>query len=113
MIQTILLNGNFITLDAAMPRASAVAISYGRLAAVGDNAEIARLAGRGTSIINLDGKTALPGLSDAHLHWQAQAQSMRSVDVFELPSKADALERVRQRAQQTPPGEWVTGQGWA
>ena len=113
MIQSLLLNGNIITLDDARPRASAVAISYGRLVAVGDDAEIARLAGRGTAIIDLDGKTVLPGLTDAHLHWQAQAQSMRSVNVFELPGKADALERIQIRAQQTPAGEWITGQGWA
>ena len=37
----------------------------------------------------------------------------RSVNVFELPSKADALERIQIRAQQTPAGEWITGQGWA
>ena len=42
MIQSILLNGNIITLDDARPRASAAAISYGRLVAVGDDAEIAR-----------------------------------------------------------------------
>lgn len=113
MIQTILLNGNLITLDEARPRASAAAISYGRLVALGDDAEISRLAGRGTRTLDLDGKTVLPGLTDAHLHWQAQAESMRSVNVFELPSKAEALERVRQRAQQTALGEWITGQGWA
>ena len=113
MIQTILRNGNFITLDDARPRASALAISYGRIAAIGSDAEITRLASAGTNIVNLDGKTALPGLTDAHLHWQAQAQSMRSVNVFEVASKAEALHRVRRRAQQTAPGEWITGQGWA
>ncbi len=113
MIQSILLNGNIITLDDARPRASAAAISYGRLVAVGDDAEIARLAGHGTKTIDLDGKTVLPGLTDAHLHWQAQAESMRSVNVFELSSKAAAQEQVRKRALQTPAGEWITGQGWA
>ncbi len=113
MIQSILLNGNFITLDAGLPRASAVAISYGRLVAVGADAEIARLAGPATTTIDLNGKTVLPGLTDAHLHWQAQAESMRSVNVFELPSKAQALDRVRARALQTPADGWITGQGWS
>ena len=113
MIQSILHNGNIITLDASRPRASALAISYGRVAAIGDDAEITRLASADTNIIDLAGKTVLPGLTDAHLHWEAQAKSMRSVNVFELPSKAEALARVRERAQQTPPGEWITGQGWA
>ena len=113
MIHTILHNGNFITLDDALPRASALAISYGRIIAIGGDAEITRLASAGTNIVNLDGKTALPGLTDAHLHWQAQAEAMRSVNVFEVASKAEALHRVRARAQQTTPGEWITGQGWA
>ncbi len=113
MIHSILLNGNIITLDDARPRASAMAIGYDRLVAVGDDAEVTRLAGPGTTTLDLDGKTVLPGFTDAHLHWQAQAESMRSVNVFELPSKAEALERVQLRAQQTPAGEWITGQGWA
>ena len=113
MIQTILHNGNIITLDESRPRATALAISYGRVVAVGGDAEISRLAGKDTTLVNLDGKTILPGLTDAHLHWEAQARSMRSVNVFEVASKAEALRRVQERAEQTPPGEWITGQGWA
>ena len=113
MIQTILHNANIITLDESRPRASACAISYGRVVAVGADAEILRLANADTATVNLGGKTIIPGLTDAHLHWQAQAESMRSVNVFELPSKAEALERVAERARQMPPGHWITGQGWA
>ena len=113
MIQTILVNGNIITLDERRPRVSALAISYGRVVALGGDAEIRRLAGAGATVVNLGGKTVLPGLIDAHLHWEAQARSLRSVNVFEVPSKAQALERVRERLAQTPAGEWITGQGWA
>ena len=113
MIQTILHNGNIITLDESRPRASALAVSYGRVVAVGGDADIAPLAGRDTTLVNLDGKTILPGLTDAHLHWEAQAKSMRSVNVFEVASKAEALRRVHERAERTLPGEWITGQGWA
>ena len=113
MIQTILVNGNIITLDERRPRVSALAISYGRVVALGDDAEIRRLAGAGATVANLDGKTVLPGLVDAHLHWEAQARALRSVNVFEAPSKERALERVRERLAQTAAGEWITGQGWA
>ncbi len=112
MIDMILFNGNIITLDARQPRVSALATAYGRIAALGDDGEIRRLAGSATVEINLDGKTVLPGLTDAHIHWEWQARSLRSVDVFEVASKDIALQRVRERAAATPPGEWITGQGW-
>ncbi len=113
MIQTLLVNGNIITLDERRPRASALAISYGRVVALGEDADLRRLAGSGATVVNLDGKTVLPGLCDAHLHWEAQARALKSVNVFEIPNKAEALERVRERAAQSPAGEWITGQGWA
>ena len=113
MIQTILFNGNIITLDAKQPRVSALAVSYGRVAALGTDAEIRRLADGATAAFNLDGKTILPGLTDAHLHWEWQSRALRSVDVFEAESKQQALERVRRRVEQTAAGEWIEGQGWA
>ena len=113
MIDLILFNGNIITLDERQPRVSALATAFGRIAALGDDPEIRRLAGQSTVEIDLDGKTVLPGLTDAHLHWEWQSRALRSVDVFEVPNKEVALERVRQRAAVTPAGEWITGQGWA
>ncbi len=113
MIQTILFNGNIITLDDRRPRVSALAISYGRLVALGNNEDIQGLGDSGTVVVNLDGKTVLPGLTDAHLHWEAQARALKSVKVFEVSSKALALERVAERVNNTAAGEWITGQGWA
>lgn len=113
MIDTILLGGNIITLDKKQPRVSALALSYGRVVALGADDEIRRLANAATNVVNLDGKTVLPGLTDAHLHWQAQAQAMRSVNVFEVPDKSIAVERVRERVRETPAEVWVQGQGWA
>ncbi len=113
MIHTILLNGNIITLNKAAPRVSALAIGFGRVVARGTDAEIRRLATANTAAVNLDGKTVIPGLTDAHLHWEAQARAMRSVNVFEVPDKAIAVERVRERVNETPTGEWIQGQGWA
>ena len=113
MIQTILYNGSIYTLDNNRPQVSALAISYGRIVALGSDATIRRLANSHTVEVNLDGRTVLPGLTDAHLHWEAQARSLSAVDVFEVPSKAIALERVKQRADATTSGEWIYGQGWA
>lgn len=113
MIHTILYNGNIITLDEARPRVGALAISYGRLVALGDDAEIRRLADAGTALINLDGKAILPSFTDAHLHWEGQSRSLRSVELDELPSRAAAIERVALRAADAAPGDWIEGRGWA
>jgi len=113
MIQTILFNGNIITLDKTKPRVSAVAISYGRLVALGDDDTILALANATTTQMNLGGKTILPGLTDAHLHWEWQSRALQSVDVFEVDSKQTAIERVKERADVTSAGDWVTGRGWA
>ena len=113
MIQTILVNGNIITLDPTQPRVSALAISYGRVVALGTDDEIRALANTKTVIQNLDGKTVLPGLTDAHLHWEWQSRALKSVDVFEIPSKQIGLDRVKTRASETSAGEWITGWGWA
>ena len=65
-------------------------------------------------MVNLDGKTVIPGLTDAHLHWEAQARAMRSVNVFEAPEKTDrgragaGARHVKRR-----PASGSTGQGWA
>ena len=92
---------------------SSLAISYGRLVALGNDDDIQRLSDSRTVAVNLDGKTVLPGLTDAHLHWEAQSRALKSVNVFEVSSKALALERVAERVNSTAAGQWITGQGWA
>ncbi len=113
MIHTILFNGNIVTLDENRTRVSALAISYGRVLALGADEAIRRLANASTNEVDLDGKTVLPGFTDAHLHWEAQSRALRSVNVFEVANKGIALERVRERIREIPAGTWVEGQGWA
>ena len=113
MIQKILVNGNIITLDANQPRVSALAISYGRVVALGTDDEIRALANSKTVEQNLDGKTVLPGLTDAHIHWEWTSRSLKSVDVFEIASKQIGLDRVKASADQLAAEEWITGWGWA
>jgi len=113
MIEKILYNANVITLDDTMPSATAIAISYGRIVAVGSDDDIFALATADTEKVNLSGYTITPGLTDSHLHWAWTARAMSDVDVFEVPSKQTALDRVAERVLQVPAGEWITGQGWS
>ncbi|GAB4574853.1 MAG: amidohydrolase [Anaerolineae bacterium] len=111
MITRILFNGHIRTLDPARPIASALAVIGERIVAVGDDS-LHSLAGPDTVLDNLGGRTVLPGLTDAHLHFEGLAEALQSVDLFEVPSKEEALRRVKQKAEQTPPGEWIFGRGW-
>ena len=69
-IDRVYYNGNLITVDSSLPVAQAIAIdSDGDIASVGSNSEILVLADENTSIIDLEGKTMLPGFNDSHSHW--------------------------------------------
>jgi predicted amidohydrolase YtcJ len=109
----ILFNGQIITLDGSYPTATALAVKAGRIAAVGDTASILSLASPNTRLNNLDGQTVVPGLVDAHVHWQRFAESRREVNLDGVRSKAQALEKIAELAQNTSPGSWITGFGWS
>ncbi len=111
LIDRILYNGNIITLSEEKPRVSALALSGDRIIAYGGD-DLLSLAGSHTKRANLDGRTVIPGLTDAHIHWQGVALSFHEVNVFEAPSKEVALQRVAECAAITPPGQWITGAGW-
>lgn len=113
MIERILTNARILTLNPAQPHATALAIGGGRILAVGNDDTIRALARPGTTVEHMEGRPIIPGLTDAHIHWEGVAHSLADVDVFEVPSKSEALRRVAERVQRTPPGEWIVGQGWS
>ncbi|MEO8608963.1 MAG: amidohydrolase [Chloroflexota bacterium] len=112
LVDRILYNGRMVTLDNAQPRVAALALKDGRVVAFGSNHEMLALAGAGTIRENLAGKTVVPGLTDAHIHWEWTARVLHQVNVFEVPNKAVAVERVAEWTSKTPAGQWVCGSGW-
>lgn len=113
MIDTILYNGNIITLNSTQSRVSAIAISFGRIVALGNDSDILNLARPDTVKHNLNGKFVIPGLTDAHLHFEWISRSLSSVDLYEVPSKAEALKRIADFAIAHPDHEWILGRGWS
>ncbi|HZS77301.1 MAG TPA: amidohydrolase [Ktedonobacteraceae bacterium] len=108
------LNGTIYTMDAAQPRAQAMAIdsTSGRIIAVGDNDEVRRVGDRHAEIIDLRGKTVLPGFIDAHIHLIYAAYRSYYIDATGCKSEDEVAELVRQRAEQTPAGQWIQGGQW-
>lgn len=108
----VLHHANVITLDRSTPRAQALAILGERIVAVGSNDDILPLAGPNTHVENAGGRTVIPGLTDAHIHWQQTAESLQQVNLFDLPDRQAAVDAVARRVAQTPPGQWIVGYGW-
>lgn len=109
----LLLNGNVVTVDESKPTARAVAITDGRILAVGSTAEMEQYRGAETEVIELDGLTVVPGLVDAHLHFpNLGADRSHLVELDDAGSLEEALALVERRASGLEPGEWLTGSGW-
>lgn len=103
-------NGKIATLDAGETVVEAVAVRDGAFLAVGANEDIKKLAGPATKMVDLGGKTVVPGLIDAHCH-PMEAMLMRDTFVDcrypECPSVKVALERIAAWAEKVPKGSWV------
>jgi hypothetical protein len=107
--ESILINGNFLTMDAANPRAQAVAISAGRFLAVGSKDDVARLATARTRKFDLGGRTVVPGFIDCHSHPASSGlRHLREVDC-DLRSITAIQQAIRERAAKTPKGRWILG----
>ena len=103
--ELILYNANVVTVDAANPRAQALAIAGGRFLAVGSNEDVRRLATARSRSVNLEGKTVLPGFIDAHSHPSGAGRShLRNVDC-DLRSITEIQAAIRARAEKTPRGQ--------
>ena len=109
----VFLAGSVMTMDAARPSASAVAVGGGRILAVGDDRTALELAGRRTRRIDLAGRTLLPGFTDAHCHPVLAGIELRQCSLHDLPETRDAyLEAIRSYAAARPDLEWIVGSGW-
>jgi len=113
---SILVNGDVRLMDRRSSRAAAVAIRGDGIQAVGTTREIQRLAGPSTKVIDLAGRTALPGINDSHVHGLAAGVSLPplSLDVSfpTVTSIAQIVAAVAAAVQGTPAGAWIRGSGW-
>ena len=101
----ILLNGNFHTIDKAQPLASAVAIKDGKFLAVGDAEAAMRHRGNATKVVDLNGRSVVPGLNDSHIHLKAAAGDVISIIGSSGSGKSTFLRCINLRSEERRVGK--------
>ena len=96
----------------AMKRAEAIAVRGDRIEAVGENAEILKLRGPETQVVELGGKFVMPGFNDAHLHLADAGFQRLTVNLVGVKSLEEFRERIRAKVEAAEPGDWILGGGW-
>lgn len=110
--ELVLRGGDVHTMDAARPRATAIAVRGGRIAAVGSDSDVAPWIGPATRVVELGGRSVTPGLVDAHCHVFGLAADLQRVSVRNLASEEAVAEVMAKAAAGRPAGEWLLGRGW-
>lgn len=105
-------NGNVYTANDQLPTAQAIAVKGDRIVFVGSNADAQKFVGKDTKVIDLQGKTVLPGFTDAHQHLSGVGFREMTLNLEGSTSLEDLLAKLKARVDQAKPGEWVTGRGW-
>ncbi len=100
-------NAKVVTVDAKFSVAEAVAVRGGKVAAVGTSADVLKLKGPATRVVDAGGKTVLPGLYDSHVHPGGAALSEVGDPVPDLRSLTEVFDFIKKRAAATPEGQWI------
>jgi predicted amidohydrolase YtcJ len=109
----VLINGKIVTVDAAVPAASWIAVRGDRITALGAGPkDYVRHVGDGTEIIDLGGALTIPGLIESHGHFTGLGQSKTILDLTKARSWEDVVALVAAAAAAAKPGEWILGRGW-
>jgi predicted amidohydrolase YtcJ len=105
-------NARIYTVDDSRPVVAAMAVRDGKVLFSGSAGEALALRGAGTRVVDLGGRTVIPGMVDAHAHLLGLGQSLRTVNLFGAKSYDEIIARMVDRAKGLPPGQWLLGRGW-
>jgi predicted amidohydrolase YtcJ len=108
---TIYRNGRIYTMNADSAIADALAIAHDKIIGIGTNEYIGRKF-KAKNIIDLGGKTVLPGLIDAHCHLLGLGLARMTVDVYGTHSETEAAEKISQQVSVSSQDQWIRGRGW-
>jgi len=111
--QTIYVGGDILTMKGPRPNyVQALAVRDGKIVYVGDRAGAMRLRGQSTELVDLKGRTLLPGFIDAHGHFVYFGKNLMDANLFGSADVADVLARMKAQAAKVPEGAWIVGFGY-
>lgn len=105
-------NGKIVTMDASNPQVQALAVSGDKILAVGSNEEIHSYMDESTVVIDLGGKLAVPGLIEAHGHFNSLGRSKLHLNLMTTQNWDEIVAMVKEAADKAQPDEWIQGRGW-
>lgn len=108
----VLRNGKIVTMNPAAPAARAMAVSGGRIAAIGGEDAIQPWIGPKTRVIDLHGMTAIPGFIEGHGHFTGVGEFRMGLDLRDARTWDEIVARVGRAVKEAKPGEWIVGRGW-
>lgn len=108
----VLRNGVVSTLEPASPTAEAIAVKDGKILFVGNNFDAGKYVGKGTKVIDLQGKFVMPGFIESHAHFIGLGESLINLDLRGAKNWNEVIEIVSSASKKLQPGEWIIGRGW-
>ena len=108
----IVTNARIYTSDDTRPVVEAVAVAGGKVLFAGNAAGAMALKGAATRVLDVGGRTVIPGMIDAHGHVAGLGDALHIVDLTGTTTYDEVVARVAERAKKTPKGQWVLGRGW-
>jgi predicted amidohydrolase YtcJ len=108
----VLTNGRIVTVEDAVPEVEALAVSGGRIEALGTAADIRRLIGPSTKVIDLHGQLAIPGFIESHGHFTGVGGMQLELNLMNVDSWDKIVAMVAEAASHAKPGQWIYGRGW-
>jgi len=108
----IIINADIRTADPKRMTAQAIAIKDGKFFAIGSSLEIEKLKDKDTKVLDVEGKTILPGFIDSHTHLSSGAKIVTGIDLTGIANKSVWLEMIAERVKTMEPGEWLLGGRW-
>jgi predicted amidohydrolase YtcJ len=108
----VLAYGKILTMNSSQPHAEAIAIEKDKIVKIGTDKEISQWIGKNTKVINLKGRTVVPGLIDTHVHVVEFGRFLAWIDLKDVKSIKEVQRKIRKRVQETPKGKSIIGHGW-
>ncbi|TFG30436.1 amidohydrolase [Candidatus Thorarchaeota archaeon] len=108
----VVFNGNIITMDPQKPHATALAVKSFKVLAIGDEEEVIDLVPNAARVIDLGGKTIIPGFIDAHTHLTSAGIKQAHIQLDNANSAEEALQKIRDNLGEYKKGDWILGYSW-